>query len=121
MRFPYKDDLPIVRVKVIGQIETEVDAHIDFASSLTILPGRMAEALGLKFATFSSVATGGGIVVMPRYEAKLELLEKRFDLVIGCLELPAETPISALLGRDVLDSFRVCLNGKRKEVEFTDA
>jgi len=37
-----------------------------------------------------------------------------------CLDLPKESPINSILGRDVLDLFKVCLDGKKGEITFLD-
>jgi hypothetical protein len=37
---------------------------------------------------------------------------------VGCLDLPERTPAKALLGRDVLDNYRICLDGTRKEIRI---
>ena len=120
MRFSYKDNLPIVKIKVIGNKEIDIDSHIDFASSKTIIPISMAEEIGLRFSGYDDVATGGGVVALPTFEAKVEAFGKRYDLVIGSLDLPDAIPIRSLLDRDVLDMHKVCLNGKRKEIEVSD-
>ena len=70
----------------------------------------------LKFAGFESVATGAGVILMPEYEAVVEAFDKKHSVLVGCLDLPKETPIKALLGRDILDNFEICLNGKKREM-----
>jgi hypothetical protein len=35
---------------------------------------------------------------------------------VGCLDLPERTPATTLIGRDLLDHFRICLDGRRKEI-----
>ncbi len=116
MKIPYKNNLPIVRIKIIGRTSQEIEAHIDFAASKTIIPPAMAREHQLKLAGYESVATGAGVISMPEYEAVIEVFGKRFNLLVGCLDLPKETPIKALLGRDILDNFEICLNGKSKEI-----
>ncbi len=63
-----------------------------------------------------SVATGAGLILMPGYEATVKVFERKRSMLVGCLDLPKETPIRALLGRDILDNFEICLNGKIKEI-----
>ncbi len=120
MKIPYKNNLPVASIKIIGKKSQDVEAHIDFAASKTIIPPSMAEESALKFAGFESVATGGGVILMPEYEAVVEVFEKRHEILVGCIDLPKETPIKGLLGRDILDEYKVCLNGKRKEIEISD-
>jgi len=121
MLFKYKDDMPIVSIEVSGNRgRAEFDAHIDYAASLTVIPYQASEQLGLEFEGFAPTATGGGVIGMPVYRAMVKAFGKDFDLRVGVLELPEEGKIRALVGRNVLDSFRICLDGRRKEMEVSD-
>ncbi|MFQ6134226.1 MAG: hypothetical protein ACE5KU_00225 [Nitrososphaerales archaeon] len=120
MKIPYKNNLPVAKIRILGKTSYEVEAHIDFAASKTIIPTSVADDLKLKFAGFESVATGAGVIFMPEYEAIVEAFNERHEILVGCLNLPKETPIKALIGRDILDGYKVCLNGKSKEVEVSD-
>lgn len=116
MQIPYRDNLPLVDVKIMGKDAEEVAAHLDFAASKTIIPSAIADALELKFAGFEKVATGSGVILMSEYEAVVEVFDKKHEIFVGCLDLPKETPIRALLGRDILDNYEICLNGKTREI-----
>ncbi len=116
MKIPYKNNLPLVTVKIIGETSGEIEAHIDFAASKTIIPSSVAEKLELKFVGFESLATGAGMILMPEYEAIVEAFGKKHSILVGSLDLPKETPIKALLGKDILDNFEICLNGMNKEI-----
>ncbi|MCP8309377.1 MAG: hypothetical protein H3Z53_04200 [archaeon] len=120
MKFPYKNNLPVTNIQIVGKTSKEVEAHIDFAASKTIIPPSIAEELELKFAGFESVATGAGVILMSDYETIVEVFGKKHRILVGCLDLPKETPIKALIGRDILDEYKVCLNGKSREVEVSD-
>jgi hypothetical protein len=37
---------------------------------------------------------------------------------VGCLDLPEGTPAKALLGRNILDNYKICLDGRIKEIEI---
>ncbi len=52
MKIPYKNNLPVVTIKIIGNTTQEIEAHIDFAASKTIIPPSIVEELELKFAGF---------------------------------------------------------------------
>ena len=122
MKFKYTDDMPLAPVKVIGGRRTiGLNAHIDFAASKTLVPSEVSERLGLEFAEFIPVATGGGTILTPLYLARLEVFGKVFDLSIACFDLPKESSIQALLGRDILDHFNICLNGKKKEITVKES
>ena len=121
MRFEYKDNLPVVTINVKGKSVKSVDAHLDFAYSMTIISSRMSKELQLAFAGFERTATGGGMIVMPTYEAIIEVFGESCQIPVGCLDLPEDTPIKALLGRDILDEHRACLNGKKGIIEVTES
>ncbi|MCP8322260.1 MAG: hypothetical protein H3Z52_15190, partial [archaeon] len=48
MKFPYKNNLPVTNIQIVGKTSKEVEAHIDFAASKTIIPPSIAEELELK-------------------------------------------------------------------------
>ncbi len=120
MLFKYIDGMPIVKISVSGEREEDLNAHIDFAASKTIIPSNTAEKLGLRFAEYTPIATGAGVILLPLHAAKITAFGKTFDIRVGTLDLPKEGGVRALLGRDVLDSFKICLNGKRREIEVSD-
>ncbi len=116
----YKNNLPLVRVGIIDAGSNKkivVDAHLDFASSKTIIPTYIANEMNLSFAGSDETATGAGIIHIPYYEVSIEIFHEIYDNVhVGCLDLPERTPAKALVGRDILDNYRICLDGIRKEI-----
>jgi hypothetical protein len=116
----YKDNLPLVCMGIIDAGSNKkivVDAHLDFASSKTIIPTYIANEMNLSFAGSDETVTGAGIIYIPYYEVSIEVFGKIYDnMHVGCLDLPERTPAKALLGRDVLDNYRICLDGIRKEI-----
>ncbi|HEV8404321.1 MAG TPA: hypothetical protein VGQ13_00275 [Nitrososphaera sp.] len=116
----YKNNLPLVNMEIIDAGSNKkivVDAHLDFASSKTIIPTYIANEMNLSFAGSDETVTGAGIIYIPYYEVSIELFGKLYDnMHVGCLDLPERTPATALLGRDLLDNYRICLDGRRKEI-----
>jgi hypothetical protein len=116
----YKNNLPLVSLGIIdagSNKKVVVDAHLDFASSKTIIPTYIANEMNLSFAGSDETVTGAGVIHIPYYEVSIELFDKIYDnMHVGCLDLPERTPATALLGRDLLDNYRICLDGKRKEI-----
>jgi hypothetical protein len=116
----YKNDLPLVCVGLIDAGSNKkivVDAHLDFASSKTIIPTFIANEMNLSFAGSDETVTGAGIIYVPYYEVSIEVFGTIYENVhVGCLDLPERTPAKALLGRDILDNYRVCLDGVKKEI-----
>lgn len=117
----YKNNLPLVSMAVIDAGSNKkivIDAHLDFASSKTIIPTFIANEMNLSFAGSDETVTGAGIIHIPYYEVSIEIFGKLYDnMHVGCLDLPERTPATALLGRDILDNYRICLDGRRKEIK----
>ena len=116
----YKNNLPLVSMAIIdagSNKKVVVDAHLDFASSKTIIPTYIANEMNLSFAGSDETVTGAGIIYIPYYEVSIEVFGRTYDNVhVGCLDLPERTPAKALLGRDILDNYRICLDGIKKEI-----
>ncbi len=116
----YKNNMPLVCVGLIDAGSNKkivVDAHLDFASSRTIIPTYIANEMNLSFAGSDETATGAGIIHIPYYEVSIEIFDKIYDNIhVGCLDLPERTPAKALVGRDILDNYRICLDGIKKEI-----
>jgi hypothetical protein len=117
----YKNNLPLVSMAIIDAGSNKkivVDAHLDFASSKTIIPTYIANEMNLSFAGSDETVTGAGIIQIPYYEVSIEVFGKLYDnMHVGCLDLPERTPATALLGRDILDDYKICLDGRRKEIK----
>lgn len=116
----YKNNLPLVSMGIVDagcNKKIVVDAHLDFASSKTIIPTFIANELNLSFAGSDETVTGGGIIQIPYYEVSIEIFGRIHEnMHIGCLDFPERTPARALVGRDILDNYMICLDGKRKEI-----
>jgi hypothetical protein len=116
----YRNNLPLIKTAIIDAGSNKkivLDAHLDFASSKTIIPTFIANEMNLSFAGSDETVTGAGIIHIPYYEVSIEVFGDHYDnMHIGCLDLPKNTPARALLGRDILDNYKICLDGKRKEI-----
>ncbi|HEY9406075.1 MAG TPA: hypothetical protein VIP53_01350 [Nitrososphaera sp.] len=119
----YKNNLPLVSMAIIDAGSNKkivVDAHLDFASSKTIIPTYIANEMNLSFAGSDETVTGAGIIQIPYYEVSIEVFGKLYDnMHVGCLDLPERTPATTLLGRDILDDYKICLDGRRKEIKVS--
>jgi hypothetical protein len=119
----YKNNLPLVSMAIIDAGSNKkivVDAHLDFASSKTIIPTYIANEMNLSFAGSDETVTGAGIIQIPYYEVSIEVFGKLYDnMHVGCLDLPERTPATALLGRDILDDYKICLDGRRKKIKVS--
>jgi hypothetical protein len=123
MLIAYKNNLPLVSMGIVDAGSNKriiVDAHLDFASSKTIMPTYIANEMNLSFAGSDETVTGAGIIHVPYYEVAIEVFGHIHENVhVGCLDFPERTPARALLGRDILDNYRICLDGKKKEIEIS--
>ena len=117
--------MPLVCVGIIdagSNKKIAVDAHLDFASSKTIIPTYIANEMNLSFAGSDETATGAGIIHIPYYEVSIEIFNEVYDNIhVGCLDLPERTPAKALVGRDILDNYSICLDGIRKEIRVANS
>jgi hypothetical protein len=122
IRIPYKNDMPLVSMEIIDAGSNKkviVDAHLDFASSMTIMPTYIANEMNLAYAGSDETVTGAGIIHIPYYEVTIEVFGRMHESVhVGCLDLPEGTPAKALLGRNILDNYKICLDGRIKEIEI---
>jgi hypothetical protein len=132
---PYKNNLPLVSIGIMpsgssnsaGDIlsilgnrrkKIVIETHLDFAASQTIVPTYVARELDLPLIGNEEIVTGAGMISMPYYNVCVEFFGTTFDNVfVGCIDFPELTPARALLGRDVLDNYKICLDGKRKTIE----
>ncbi|HKX82481.1 MAG TPA: hypothetical protein VJL54_09525 [Nitrososphaera sp.] len=119
----YKNNLPLVSMGIIDAGSNKrivVDAHLDFASSKTIMPTFIANEMNLSFAGSDETVTGAGIIHVPYYEVTIEVFGRMHENIhVGCIDFPERTPARALLGRDILDCYRICLDGRRKEIQVS--
>ncbi len=105
-----------VRCPTTGTSATNVPAQIDSAADRTVIPGGVVSALNLvQVGRFLFEAFGGAVVELPVYLVAVQIhdlppLEVR--AVIG------EREPYVLLGRDILSSYRVLLDGPGQAVEI---
>ena len=107
-----------IRHPVTGDFLSGVPAQIDSAADRTVLPLSIAEAM--KLHSIGNVligGVGGTLIAMPSYAVLLGVhtLAERLGEVIAH---PEESWI--LLGRDVLNSLRIVLDGPRMVLEITE-
>jgi len=124
IRYAYQESLdppaPFVYVSLVhpttGAALPSVPAQVDSAADRTVLPPRLVEALELRQLGERPVAgLGGEVGQLPLHGVRLGLhdLAPRFQAVFAC-----EGERWVLLGRDVLNQFRVALNGPASAVEI---
>jgi hypothetical protein len=124
IRYRYQDALdppaPFVHVTLVhpttGATLTGIPAQVDSAADRSVLPPRLVEALELtKVAERQVAGLGGEVGHLPTYWVLLGIhdLPPRSQLVFACDGEPW-----VLLGRDVLNQYRVLLDGPASAVEI---
>lgn len=96
----------------------EYDAYLDTGATKTLVPERDAKELALPYSGDIVVITASGEAVFRLYEAEVEFFPKRFSILVLGKNLPEKTAIKSIIGRDVLDNFKVCFDGRTKETEI---
>jgi len=118
MKAKYSDGMPLIPIKVRGlRGEVEIkEAYLDSGAAKTLVSEALVLKLGLKYRADYPAITGSGKDVFKLYEADVTFLGKTHHLYVVGRDLPEQARIRALIGRDVLDHYKVCLNGKSREI-----
>jgi len=120
MRIPYKGDMPEVKIKVKGLTgKIEYDAYLDTGAFKCLIPETDAAKIGLLRAGVTEVITGSGKDHVKLYKATITFLNKEFSILVLGKDLPEQAMVKAIVGRDILDAYRTCFDGIKKEIEIT--
>jgi len=118
MKIPYKQDMPIVKISVKGpKGEREYEAYLDTGASRTLIPERDAVELGLLCVGDTLIITGSGKDVIKVFMASVTFLGREFYIPIFGRDLPEQAIVKAIVGRDILDNYKICFDGRVKEIE----
>jgi len=119
--FSYTDSGLLVPT-VIGNPTTRrqksLNFYIDSGASKSVILRKVRDELELPLWDIVSVSTGAGRISMPAFRAQLTLLDKTSDILLLSPETPL--PYDGLLGRDILDRYKICLDGKNRKIAFYD-
>jgi len=119
MRFKYSLGDPKVRMKVTGpRGDEEYDAYLDTDAARTLIPERDAMRLGLPYVGDTTIITGSGKDSIKLFYAKILFLGREFKVFIFGRDMPEQAKLKAIVGRDILDRFKVCFNGVSEELEI---
>lgn len=120
MRLRYINNMPLLRLKVVGpKGEKEYNAYLDIGASKTLIPESDAHEIGLQYSGEMPIITGSGEDILKLYSAEVEFLEKRRRILLLVRDFPKRSPIRSIIGRDILDHYRVCFDGREKLIEIT--
>jgi len=120
MIIAYKEDMPRVRIRVKGSKgEIEYDAYLDTGAFKCLIPQTDAVKIGLPYAGDAEIITGTGKDHIKLYKATIAFLNKDFSVLVLGRDLPEQARVRAIVGRDILDIYKVCFDGVQKEIEIT--
>jgi len=120
MKVAYKNDMPIMKLTVKGSKgQFEYDAYLDTGAGRTLIPEKDAKKMGLPYAGDTTVITGSGKDTIRLYRAQIEFLGREFHILVFGRDLSKQAQIKAMIGRDILDEYKACFDGVRKEIEIT--
>jgi len=122
MRYPYTDNMPLMKLVVFSpEGEKEYDAYLDIGASKTLIPESDAHELGLPYSGEIPILTGSGEDILKLYSAEVAFLEERRRILVLGRNFPESSPIRSIIGRDILDDYKVCFNGREKVIEIIHA
>ena len=105
-----------VGAPVEGASSVEFPAQLDTAADLAVIPWRIVEELRLsQLGEFEALGLGGHVMTMPTFLVQIQL-RGLAPQVVKVLASPEQPYI--LLGRDVLNRFRVTLDGPNLVLEI---
>ena len=120
MKFSYRDGMPLLKMKIKGSRgEIGYDAYLDTGAGRTLIPEKDARKLGLTYAGDTTVITGTGKDAIKPYRTRIEFLSEEFNILVFGRDLPEQAQINAMIGRDILDKYKIRFDGARKEIEIT--
>jgi predicted aspartyl protease len=106
----------IVRTPNGNPSGVEVPALIDTGADFSVIPGRLVDDLGLVPLDWAqAIGFGGQLLTLPTFLVELRIRQLN-PFTIKVLASPDES--YALLGRDVLNRFRISLDGPNLALEL---
>ena len=99
-----------------GAPSVEVPAQIDTGADVTIIPGRLVDALNLvPLDSISAVGLGGHLVTLPTFLVELRIRELN---PVKIKVLASHDEPFALIGRDMLNRYTILLDGPNLALEI---
>lgn len=120
MKIKYREGNPTINIRVKGpEGKAEYKAYLDTGAGRTLIPERDAVKLGLEYVGATEIITGSGKDYIKLYRATITFLNKEFSVLVLGKDLPEQAVVKAIVGRDILDAYRACFDGIKKEIEIT--
>lgn len=118
----YENDLPLMEFTVIGnKISNTYKGYLDTGSTTTSIPKKDALELELEYAGQTYRVTSAGLHIFDLYKAEVSFVQDEYELIVIGLELLDKFPFKALIGRDLLDHYKTCFDGDRRELTIEHA
>lgn len=113
----YENDLPLMEFTIIGnKISNTYKGYLDTGSTTTSIPKKDALELDLQYAGQTYRVTSAGLHIFDLYNAKVSFVQKEYELIVIGLELRDKFPFKALIGLDLLDHYKTCFDGVKREL-----
>jgi len=111
---------PFVHVSIRAVAEnsavSECPAQLDTAADLTVIPSRLADELHLdQLSELSILGVGAHLTTLPTFLVQIQIRDLP-SRVVEVLATPDEPYV--LLGRDILNQFRIMLDGPNLVLEI---
>jgi len=120
MKIKYREGNPTANIKVKGpRGGKKYEAYLDTGAGRTLIPKSDAVKLGLEYVGATEVITGSGKDHIKLYKATITFLNKEFSVLVLGKDLPEQAMVRAIVGRDILDRYKACFDGIKKEIEIT--
>lgn len=118
----YENGLPLMEFTIIGnKISNTYKGYLDTGSTTTSIPKKDAAELDLEYAGQTYRVTSAGLHIFDLYKAKVTFAQKEYELIVIGLELRDKFPFKALIGRDLLDHYKMCFDGVNRELTIEPA
>lgn len=120
--YPYSKGRPVIHVQFgsIRQPSVKIltpETLVDSGAFMSAIPPSIVEGLELQAVGTRRITTAAGTTKFNIYRVNIEVYGMFFSrhYVFGLL-----VEGSPFIGRDILNNFHICLDGKRARLEFID-
>lgn len=114
----YEANAPLVPIEVVGKKDSfKTKAYVDSGATSLVIPKGVEKKISMTLLGTTTVLTVGGIIEEEVFLGKVNFLGREFEVSIICRDVLG---MESLIGREVLDNFKVCLDGKRKVISVLE-
>jgi clan AA aspartic protease len=111
--------LPVIKIKISGPKKAkEVDALLDTGASTTTITPELCEELSLEKIAETPVVTASNTEIVGLYKSKIIFVGIPFETYVASCKIPKEHPIRVLIGRDLMQFFKIVFDGPKVTIEI---